>query len=259
MAQVRVGEAAMREVAAYLLDHGNFAKVPTSVLVRARHPIFCYNSRMSSVRASSLDLNGIHLAAEAVAAATGSNSCATIMEGYAAAHGAPTAPAKSGLSSGLASSRSISSAAGGAQAAAAAAVAGASVQGGPLPMKLGSLQEFVHHECDTSEMGPSRFSARDVHRIGILDIRLFNTDRHAGNMLVRVIKPGAGAGGVASSGTTGGAGRMGMGDQPQYELIPIDHGFCLPETLEAPYFEWLHWPQVRSWVWRWGKPGAWDW
>ncbi len=41
------------------------------------------------------------------------------------------------------------------------------------------------HECDTSEMGTSRFSASDVHRIGILDIRLFNTDRHAGNMLVR--------------------------------------------------------------------------
>ena len=47
-------------------------------------------------------------------------------------------------------------------------------------------QEFVSHECDTSEMGPSRFSVRDVHRIGILDIRLFNTDRHAGNMLVRI-------------------------------------------------------------------------
>ena len=27
------------------------------------------------------------------------------------------------------------------------------------------------------------------------------------------------------------------------ELVPIDHGFCLPETLEAAYFEWLHWPQ----------------
>ena len=28
------------------------------------------------------------------------------------------------------------------------------------------------------------------------------------------------------------------------ELRPIDHGFCLPEALEPPYFEWLHWPQV---------------
>jgi hypothetical protein len=28
------------------------------------------------------------------------------------------------------------------------------------------------------------------------------------------------------------------------ELIPIDHGFCLPEALESPYLEWLFWPQA---------------
>ena len=56
----------------------------------------------------------------------------------------------------------------GAGAAAAAAAAAAAGEAGLLPMKLGSLQEFVHHECDTSEMGPSRFSVKDVHRIGIL-------------------------------------------------------------------------------------------
>ena len=27
-------------------------------------------------------------------------------------------------------------------------------------------------------------------------------------------------------------------------LIPIDHGFCLPETLTTPCFEWRDWPQV---------------
>lgn len=27
------------------------------------------------------------------------------------------------------------------------------------------------------------------------------------------------------------------------DLVPIDHGLCLPEQLEDPYFEWLHWPQ----------------
>lgn len=36
------------------------------------------------------------------------------------------------------------------------------------------------HDGDTSEVGASRFSVADVHRIGILDVRLFNTDRHAG-------------------------------------------------------------------------------
>lgn len=56
----------------------------------------------------------------------------------------------------------------------------------PIPRcLLPASQEFVTHECDTSEMGAGRFSARDVHRIGILDLRLFNTDRHSGNMLVR--------------------------------------------------------------------------
>lgn len=179
---VRVGEAAMREVAAYLLDHEGFAKVPTSVLVRARHPIFCYNNRMSSVRASSLDLTA------------GVDAMAAVSTG--------------GEGNDASGSSSI------------------------LPMKLGSLQEFVYHECDTSEMGPSRFSVRDVHRIGILDIRLFNTDRHAGNMLVRIPRDSSCANLKA---------RIAEG---QYELIPIDHGFCLPETLEAPYFEWLHWPQA---------------
>ena len=31
---VRVGEAAMREVAAYLLDHEHFARVPATALVK---------------------------------------------------------------------------------------------------------------------------------------------------------------------------------------------------------------------------------
>lgn len=94
---VRVGEAAMREVAAYILDKG-FACVPTSVLVRARHPIFCYNTQTANVvKASTNDLS-------------------TMMENE------------------------------------------------PMPMKLGSLQEFVVHQCDTSEMGPSKFSVGDVHR-----------------------------------------------------------------------------------------------
>lgn len=180
------------------------------------------------------------------------------------------------------------------------------------PCKLGSLQQFVPHDCDTSEMGASRFrcvhgahrgwhplrcepragagascyckanevglvacqqrpaslhtpceapqqtpaarpcpasrapahvalpccSVRDVQRIGILDIRLFNTDRHAGNMLVRRPRSPASGGSAAKL-----DGSM-LLDRQAYELIPIDHGFALPEALEPPYFEWQHWPQV---------------
>ncbi|KAK9829280.1 hypothetical protein WJX72_004922 [[Myrmecia] bisecta] len=102
-----------------------------------------------------------------------------------------------------------------------------------IPCKLGSLQEFVSHECDTSEIGMSQFSSRDVHRIGILDLRLFNTDRHAGNILVRRPR--------GSSANLSALARL---EEDKLELIPIDHGFALPEALEPPYFEWLFWPQA---------------
>ncbi|GIL86290.1 hypothetical protein Vretimale_13717 [Volvox reticuliferus] len=200
---VRVGEAALREVAAYLLDHEGWARVPTSVLVRARHPVFCYQSFQTDKPA-------------------------------------PTSVTNSGGASGLSrpsSQACLEGSAGAADATSACTSPATPVQESPLPMKLGSLQEFVTHECDTSEMGPSRFSVRDVHRIGILDLRLFNTDRHAGNMLVRTPR-------TATSASTADLRRSMVAPDAPYELIPIDHGFCLPETLEAPYFEWLHWPQT---------------
>lgn len=90
--------------------------------------------------------------------------------------------------------------------------------------KIASLQQFIQHDFDASDHGTSSFPVASVHRIGILDIRIFNTDRHAGNLLVKKLD---------------GVGRFG-----QVELIPIDHGLCLPESLEDPYFEWIHWPQA---------------
>ncbi|GMH15251.1 hypothetical protein Nepgr_017092 [Nepenthes gracilis] len=93
-----------------------------------------------------------------------------------------------------------------------------------LVSKIASFQQFIPHDFDASDHGTSSFPISAVHRIGILDIRILNTDRHAGNLLVRKLD---------------GAGRFG-----QVELIPIDHGLCLPESLEDPYFEWIHWPQA---------------
>jgi len=95
------------------------------------------------------------------------------------------------------------------------------------PYKIASLQRFVDHDFDAGEVGPSRFSVASVHQIGILDVRVMNLDRHAGNILVKkqnCLDYDAGAAGA--------------------ELVPIDHGLCLPEWLDDPYFEWLHWPQA---------------
>ncbi|KAF7803118.1 phosphatidylinositol 4-kinase gamma 7-like [Senna tora] len=90
--------------------------------------------------------------------------------------------------------------------------------------KIASLQQFIPHDFDAGDHGTSSFPVAAVHRIGILDVRIFNTDRHAGNLLVRKLDD---------------VGRFG-----QVELVPIDHGLCLPESLEDPYFEWIHWPQA---------------
>ncbi|KAJ6747680.1 PHOSPHATIDYLINOSITOL 4-KINASE GAMMA 8 [Salix koriyanagi] len=94
------------------------------------------------------------------------------------------------------------------------------------PWKIASLQRFVEHEFDAGELGSSGFSVASVHQIAIFDVRVLNLDRHAGNILVikndQKEKYAAGAA----------------------ELVPIDHGLCLPEWLDDPYFEWLHWPQA---------------
>lgn len=55
-------------------------------------------------------------------------------------------------------------------------------------MKIGSFQEFKEHDFDAEDISPSRagkFPVNEVHKIAILDIRLFNTDRHGGNILIR--------------------------------------------------------------------------
>ncbi|KAK7396063.1 hypothetical protein VNO78_16799 [Psophocarpus tetragonolobus] len=145
---VRIGETGIRELAAYLLDHGGFAGVPPTALVKFSHAAFFVTTTSD----------------------------------------AATVPSH-------------------------------------MP-KIASLQRFVGHGFDAGELGPSFFSVASVHQIGILDIRIMNLDRHAGNMLViKHNQSGNYVDGVA-------------------DLVPIDHGFCLPEWLDDPYFEWLHWPQA---------------
>jgi len=87
--------------------------------------------------------------------------------------------------------------------------------------KVGSFQLFAQHDCTSEDMGPSRFPDDQVHRIAALDIRLCNTDRHSGNILVR-----------ERSGTV-------------TELVPIDHGYALPGEVGGATFEWLSWPAAR--------------
>jgi len=57
--------------------------------------------------------------------------------------------------------------------------------------RVGSVQAFVTNLGSADDFGSSSFGVENVHRIGILDIRLFNMDRHLGNLLVA--KPAGGS------------------------------------------------------------------
>ncbi|XP_052187693.1 phosphatidylinositol 4-kinase gamma 4-like [Diospyros lotus] len=89
-------------------------------------------------------------------------------------------------------------------------------------IKIGSLQMFMKNCGSCEDMGPRYFPVNEVHKISVLDIRLANTDRHAGNILVQ------------------------RDDEDHIVLIPIDHGYCLPENFEDCTFEWLYWPQAQQ-------------
>ncbi|CAK8567582.1 unnamed protein product [Lathyrus sativus] len=90
-------------------------------------------------------------------------------------------------------------------------------------VKIGSLQMFMRNIGSCEDMGPGAFPVEEVHKISVLDIRLVNADRHAGNILVAK-----------------------NGEEDPTVLIPIDHGYCLPESFEDCTFDWLYWPQAQE-------------
>lgn len=92
----------------------------------------------------------------------------------------------------------------------------------PKNVKIGSLQMYVKNFGSCEDMGPGAFPVEEVHKISVLDIRLANADRHAGNILVSKDAEGC------------------------IRLTPIDHAYCLPKKFEDCTFDWLYWPQARQ-------------
>jgi hypothetical protein len=77
-----------------------------------------------------------------------------------------------------------------------------------VTIKIGSLQMFMENNGSCEDMGPGAFPLKEVHKISVLDIRMANADRHAGNILLGKDQ-----------------------EDGQTVLIPIDHGYCLPESV----------------------------
>jgi len=88
----------------------------------------------------------------------------------------------------------------------------------PQP-KSGSLQRYIEN-IEDHEMSSSFFAVEDVHKMGILDIRLVNMDRNSENYLIlNSVNP---------------------------KLVPIDHSYILPPSLSFVWFAWLYWKQAKQ-------------
>jgi len=148
--------------------------------------------------------------------------------------------------------------------------------------KIGSFQEFKEHDFDAEDISSTKyqqFPVHEVHKIAILDIRLLNTDRHGGNILVKANRSRTNSRedvlsddydsddirsrrrGFSDAGENGMMFRMDMDldedddeeygykeeclnvQSPtlEYELIPIDHGYTLPSTISGLSDLWFEW------------------
>lgn len=167
---IQPGEACLREVAAYLLDHDGYADVPLTTLAEARHPAFHQNGSM-------LNLNQ-------GGAAVGTHSL--LQQGSSSSH----------------------------------------LHTPQLIEKVGSFQEYVSGECCMDDLSPSKITVDEVHKIAVLDIRIMNADRNTANLICRRDP-----------------------ENPDFfELIPIDHGYCLRSVADVCWFDWcwLDWPQLKE-------------
>lgn len=91
--------------------------------------------------------------------------------------------------------------------------------------QFGSLQRFVDNDGNSADVSSSLYNTEDIHRIGILDLRIFNMDRNEENLLIK--KTGASS----------------------YKLVPIDHTYSIPpwgKISTGTWFEWLHWKQAKE-------------
>jgi len=99
---------------------------------------------------------------------------------------------------------------------------------GKVVWKVGAFQSFVESKGPCGNYSSKTFSVQNVHRIGILDVRIINLDRNDGNLLVRQKR-------TAPNGQT------------PLEVVPIDHGLSLPCGLEVYLDEivWMTWAHSK--------------
>lgn len=127
--------------------------------------------------------------------------------------------------------------------------------------KIGSLQQFIVSSEDLFEdFGYGVFSDYEVQKIALFDMRVLNCDRNSANILVvrKQVTNRSRNGSTVSE--DNGLSNFVPDDERDFlsidddvdsnhevlELIPIDHGYCIPSKLEIHDYDWawFGYPQV---------------
>ena len=149
------GEGAVREVAAFLMDHGGVSGVPATTRVELSKTAF-KDKRAGNVSVKRLS-NGLSYLANPTAftASFSSENIAALARGASSA----------GEGGVMRTSPSMEFADGN--------------------TKIGSLQAYIEYDELAGDVAPQLFPTREVQKIAILDMRLFNIDRNEANILVQ--------------------------------------------------------------------------
>lgn len=128
--------------------------------------------------------------------------------------------------------------------------------------KIGSLQAYIRAGDTFEDISSSMISVFELQKIALLDMRLLNNDRNASNILaIHKPVPASPSGSfnslyASSRSSSVGSHEEEVGDfiifadefeanqnstapyQDAYELVPIDHGYCIPTQLRIDDYDW---------------------
>jgi hypothetical protein len=209
------GEGCIREVAAFLLDKKNFFGVPETTFIEISHPTFSKNMNdLLSINDQSFNKmrNSIihnflieNLIPKSTSLEASNNK--GIVDTFKSDNSRNT-------DSSLTTSKSSNSS--------------QMTKYLNIKKKYGSLQRFVKANDVAANFSYSLFNTRDVHKLGVLDIRILNCDRNDENILVVKKKD-------KSSG------------KDYYKLVPIDHSLSFPDCIKIQEYEmcWMGWDQAN--------------
>jgi hypothetical protein len=166
------GEGAIREVAAYLLDSKSFFGVPATTRVEIAKQAFDSQSQSTPKRGTGLNfafpakLSDVGFADSIIKRSSLSPSPSETIESLFSLAAAKRSPSLDFPAIRLSSQA--------------------------LGSKIGALQAYVDFDDFAGDLAAQQFPAKEVWKIAILDIRMFNLDRNEANILVKKRYPAPG-------------------------------------------------------------------